>query len=161
MTPVVKNPPAMRETQVRSLGGEDPLEGGHGNPLQYSCLENSHGQRFLAGYSPWGCKESDTTKLLSTAQPRSSFKPLLRTEHQGFMQFTSLLKAAGLDFDPSFLTSSYSILTPPTRFHCYWRQQHGYQVSGCFPEQRRFPTLPHHQNSPDLSLIDPNVARLT
>ena len=29
--------------------------GGHGNPLQYSCLENPHGQRSLAGYSPWGC----------------------------------------------------------------------------------------------------------
>ena len=28
--------------------------GGHGNPLQYSCLENPHGQRRLAGYSPWG-----------------------------------------------------------------------------------------------------------
>ena len=25
---------------VGSLGGEDPLEGGHSNPLQYSCLEN-------------------------------------------------------------------------------------------------------------------------
>ena len=30
--------------------------GGHGNPLQYSCLENPHGQRSLAGYSPRGCK---------------------------------------------------------------------------------------------------------
>ena len=36
--------------------------GGHGNPLQYSCLENPHGQRSLVGYSPWGHKESDTTK---------------------------------------------------------------------------------------------------
>ena len=27
--------------------------GGHGNPLHYSCLENPHGQRRLAGYSPW------------------------------------------------------------------------------------------------------------
>ena len=35
---------------------------GHGNPRQCSCLENPHGQRSLAGYSPWGCKESDTTK---------------------------------------------------------------------------------------------------
>ena len=26
--------------QVQSLGGEDPLEEGNGNPLQYSCLEN-------------------------------------------------------------------------------------------------------------------------
>ena len=41
MTPMVKNLPAMWETQVRSLGWEDPLEGGHGNPLQYSCLESS------------------------------------------------------------------------------------------------------------------------
>ena len=31
--------------------------GGQGNPLQYSCLENPHGQRSLAGCSPWGCKE--------------------------------------------------------------------------------------------------------
>ena len=36
--------------------------GGHGNPLQYSCLENPRGQRSLAGYSPWGHKESDTTE---------------------------------------------------------------------------------------------------
>ena len=36
--------------------------GGHGSPLQYSCLENPHGQRSQVGYSPWGCKESDTTE---------------------------------------------------------------------------------------------------
>ena len=39
--------------------------GGHGNPLQYSCLENPHGQRSLAGCSPWGRKESATTEQLS------------------------------------------------------------------------------------------------
>ena len=42
--------------------------GGHGNPLQYSCLENPHGQRSLAGCSPWGHKESNTTERPSTAQ---------------------------------------------------------------------------------------------
>ena len=36
------------------------LEGGHGKPSQYSCLENPSGQRGLAGYSPWGHKVSDT-----------------------------------------------------------------------------------------------------
>ena len=36
--------------------------GGHGNPLQYSCLENSHGQKSLVGYSPWGHKKSDPTE---------------------------------------------------------------------------------------------------
>ena len=37
---------------------------GNGNLLQYSCLENPRGQRSLAGCSPWGRKESDTTERL-------------------------------------------------------------------------------------------------
>ena len=40
--------------------------GGHSNPLQYSCLENLHGQRSLVGYSPWGHKKFDMTEQLST-----------------------------------------------------------------------------------------------
>ena len=36
--------------------------GGHGNPLQYSCLENPHGQRSLVSYGPWVCKELDMTE---------------------------------------------------------------------------------------------------
>ena len=36
--------------------------GGHGDPLQYSCPEKPHGQRSLAGYSPWNCKELDMTE---------------------------------------------------------------------------------------------------
>ena len=47
-------------------GLERSPAGGHGNLLQYSCLENPHGQRSLVGYSSWGCKESDTTEWLST-----------------------------------------------------------------------------------------------
>ena len=43
--------------------GRSPGEG-NGNPLQYSCLENSM-DRSLAGYSPWGRKESDITRWLS------------------------------------------------------------------------------------------------
>ena len=37
---IVKNLPAMQETWIQSLGGEDPLEKGTGYPLQYSGLEN-------------------------------------------------------------------------------------------------------------------------
>ena len=44
------------------------LWGGHGNPLQYSCLENPHGQRCPAGYSLRGSEEWDMTEWLSTAQ---------------------------------------------------------------------------------------------
>ena len=35
-----------------TLGQKDSPGGGHGNPLQYACLENPHGQRSLAGSSP-------------------------------------------------------------------------------------------------------------
>ena len=58
---MVKNPPAMQETQVRSLGGEDPLEKEMATTTVF-LPGKLHGQRSLAGYSPWGCKESDTTK---------------------------------------------------------------------------------------------------
>ena len=55
---------------VPSLGQEDPLGGENGNPLQYSCLEKSHGQRSLMGYNAQGCKELDTTE--HTAQHTQS-----------------------------------------------------------------------------------------
>ena len=41
--------------------------GGHGNSLQYSCLENPHGQKSLAGYSLCGLRGLDMTEQLSTA----------------------------------------------------------------------------------------------
>ena len=50
----------------RSLGE------GIGYPLQYSCLENPHRQKSLAGCSPWGRKESDMTEWLSIAWHRHS-----------------------------------------------------------------------------------------
>ena len=44
------------------------LGGGHDKPLKYSCLENPYGYRSLAGSSPWGHTELDTTEQLNTAQ---------------------------------------------------------------------------------------------
>ena len=44
---------------LSSVSGE-----GNGNPLQYSCLVKSHGQRSLLDYNPWGHKELDTTEQL-------------------------------------------------------------------------------------------------
>ena len=51
---------------ITVLVTEDVGEG-NGNPL-HSMPGEFHGQRNLAGYSPWGRKESDTTELLSSAQ---------------------------------------------------------------------------------------------
>ena len=62
MAQLVKNPPAMRETWIRSLGWEDSPGRGQGNLHQQSCLENPHEQRSLAGYGAWGRKELDMTK---------------------------------------------------------------------------------------------------
>ena len=42
---MVKHPPAMKETQVQSLGQEDSPGEGNGNPLQYPCLENPMDRR--------------------------------------------------------------------------------------------------------------------
>ena len=63
---MVKNPSAS-VGDLRDMGsipglGRSPGEG-NGNPLQYSCLENSHGQRSLEGCSLWGCTESNITEV--------------------------------------------------------------------------------------------------
>ena len=62
---MVKNLPAMRETWVRSLGWEDPLEKVRERlPTPVFLPGEFHGQRNPVGYSPWGRKESDTTERL-------------------------------------------------------------------------------------------------
>ena len=48
---VVKNLPANAGNTGSIPGSERSPEDGNGNPLQYSCLGKSHGQRTLAGYS--------------------------------------------------------------------------------------------------------------
>ena len=56
-----------QETQVPSLGWEDPLEMDilwRRQPTPVFLPGEPHGQRTLVGYSPWGCKESDTTELM-------------------------------------------------------------------------------------------------
>ena len=59
----VKNIPAIQETQVQSLGQENPLEK-YSPPEKYTTPVflpgESHGQRSLAGYSPRSRKESET-----------------------------------------------------------------------------------------------------
>ena len=60
----LKRLPAMRETQVWSLGREDPLEKEMVTPTPVFLSGKSHGWRSLVGYSPWGRKESNTTERL-------------------------------------------------------------------------------------------------
>ena len=67
---MVKNPPvnAGESRDVRSIPGLGRFPGGgSGNPVQPSLPGECHRQRSLAGYSPCGHKESDTTEQLSTS----------------------------------------------------------------------------------------------
>ena len=64
---MAKNLPA-NAGDIRDVGsilglGRSP-GGGHGNPLQYSCLEDHMDRGSLEGYSPWGRKESDMTEVI-------------------------------------------------------------------------------------------------
>ena len=60
----VKNLPAMQETGVRPLGWDDPLEKGMAIPSSILAWRIPWTES-LAGYSPWGCKGSDTTEQLT------------------------------------------------------------------------------------------------
>ena len=86
--------------RVPSLGGEDPLEeGGHGNPLQYPCLENPHRQRSLAGYSPWVRIELDTSEAPQHAHAhKPETNALICVPSQEKAAFRELI--AQLELDP-------------------------------------------------------------
>ena len=66
---MVKNPPAMQETQevrVRSLDWDDPMEKEMATHSVFLPGE-SHGQTHLVGYSPQGLRESDMTEATEHA----------------------------------------------------------------------------------------------
>ena len=71
---MIKNLPAMRETWVRTLAREDPLEEGmatHSSTLAWRIPWTEEPE----GYSPWSHKETDTTERLSTAQQQHMRPP--------------------------------------------------------------------------------------
>ena len=83
MAQTVKNLPTMWETQVQSLGGEDPLE--KGMATHSRMFGKFHGQRSLAGYNPWGHKTEQLTHTVVNIQT------LIYT-----LLFTLLLKLFGV-----------------------------------------------------------------
>ena len=90
---VVKNLPAVQETWVQSLGQEDPFEK-ESNPLQYSCLENSCGQKSLVGCKQSMDSESNTTEATKQQQQHGLSQDI---------RYSSLCTIAG----PCFLSILY------------------------------------------------------
>ena len=76
---VVKNPPAMQETQETQAWSL----AGNGNSFKYSCLKNLM-ERSLLGFSPWGCKQSDTNEA-------TEYKSILNTNRVCRRSFRYLL----------------------------------------------------------------------
>ena len=83
---MIKNPPAMQETWVRSLGLENPLENGMATTPVFLPGE-SHGQRSLVGCSPWDRKESITTERVALGGDTHHFLSQLidQTSSQGYI----------------------------------------------------------------------------
>ena len=117
--------------EARSVGDQGSIPGsgklpgeGNGNPLQYSCLENPHGQRSLAGYSysPRGHKELDMTECCLI----NRFRPIL----------TPGLKSYGpsllLELDILMLKRKGSPTRPKIKSHqiCEWVKQNDPHLKG-------------------------------
>ena len=68
-----KNLPALQETWVQSLGWKIPWRM-EWQPTSVFLPGEFHGQKSQAGYSPWGCKELDTTgRLTDTHRYKNAF----------------------------------------------------------------------------------------
>ena len=94
---VLRSPPAVLEPQEMRLSpwvGKVPGEGS-GNPLQYSCLENAMDEKSLAGYSPRGGPESDTTEVARYKHVKAVDQKLIPGAGS-FLSVESLWRIAGL-----------------------------------------------------------------
>ena len=69
MAQLIKNPSVMQETQVQSLGGEDLLEKEMATHSSILAWEITWTEEPGGLYSPWGCKESDTTLATKLSPP--------------------------------------------------------------------------------------------
>ena len=88
---LVKNPPAMWETWVQSLGWEDPLEKGTATTPVFWPGE-FHGWRSLVGYSPWGHKESDKTDRLHKPQIHQEFRLKINSNYNNNIKMPCYLQ---------------------------------------------------------------------
>ena len=131
-SPEVKNLPAMQETQVLSSCREDPLEE-KWQPILLSLPRKSHGQRSLAGHSPWGHTESDTTEWLTFSL--SSVPPPEHTAQAG-----SGWKRQGMDANWSAAAPWLQSRRPPGSQPCStplrtFLRVHGTKYLQNFPQE--------------------------
>ena len=125
---MVKNPPTnagdMRH-RFNPWVGKIPSRSRHGNSLQYSCLENPHGQRSLIGYNSEGCKESNTIEVTNPAHMLiciylysffilSHYNLAHNTEYSSLCYTVNLCCLSIWIYGTLHLLASYSQLIPPS-----------------------------------------------
>ena len=97
--------------------------GGHGKPLQYSCLEKPRGRRSPECYCPWGHKELYTlSDQVHTATPRQTTPAQLLRWPSVQCVFNSCLVIALLQYPQMFCSQSLQSapwFCPPC--HCLWK----------------------------------------
>ena len=91
------------------------------NPLQYSCLENPHGQRSLVGYSPCGHKKSDTTEQLNTTQHSTGLKQ--EREYTENYIPTEYLEGHGITDRTLFTSTTQLLFGRISKAGCEWTNQ--------------------------------------
>ena len=117
VTQLVKKPPTMQETWVRSLVWEDPLEKGKAIPTPVFWPGEFHEL-----YSPWGCKESDTTEWLSLSPLTSRQLALPTSCSQGCSTAPTVLSAAAIGLGVALaLTWTWLVMLtlPPSCCFCH------------------------------------------
>ena len=112
----------MQEAWIRSLGWEDSVGEGNGNPLQYSWPGESHGQKSLANHSLWVHKELDTTEQLNTYTNCST----LENSDQSLFETVRIHLVSQLDFlSLTFICQSthpFNNLSNQTTIHLLWSE---------------------------------------
>ena len=115
---MVRIPPTTQEMHLDvglTPGGGGSPGGGHGNPLQCSCLENP-----MAGYSPWGHKQLDMTETTEQAHTinhnrshiRSSTRPSFRKEWFLFFPLSDTKESPGDGVPHTVCYAGYSRRKP-------------------------------------------------
>ena len=99
----------------RSVGG------GHGNPLQYSCLENPNEQRSLAGCHTWDCEGSYKTEQINTAQHSTSASLMVQMVKNpspglGLLDWEDPLEKGMATHSSILALSTFVVLTPKASF---------------------------------------------
>ena len=138
---VVKNPPA-NAGNLRDMGlipgSGRYLGGGNDNPFKYSCLESSMDSRaWWATYSPWGCKESDTTQQLLQLGNNKTI------DSESEVTQSSTLRPHGLQ--PTRLLHPQDFPGKNTGMGCH------FLLREIFPTQRLNPSLLHCRQILNLS----------